>query len=472
MVNPTMHGAVASAMASRIMPSLLASEDFDTFESMTADATRRLGLEAMRRCVEAFDVELSKHARPGWSVHERASRTLVTLLGAMTYTRTIYDDEYGRRRALADELLGIPARARISTGAFLWICRRAAELSYRKTAEAFAEVSGCAISHVSVMSCVHREGALLKSAAPPAAGRVSQDRVFVEVDGLWVHLQETSHREAALPRFLYEQARKTTSFELKMACAYAGKRRVAPGRFERGGLTLTCADAPPDEFWARVVEMVGGVYKLEDIESVVVGADGGSWCSPEAVEEALPEAEVIQSLDPFHIMQKIWRAFPAGASRDWAVNLAVRRRPGQLARMCSRLSAREEDPGRRRRIEELGSYMRNNARAVTMPVPSLGTMEGTNAHVGAARLKGQGRSWSRRGAEAMCLIRCALSAGRELVAPPKAAFFTEEELARVEGSCAVSAGSVALAEGEGYMPPHQADTRKMVSRATYKAWTC
>lgn len=27
----------------------------------------------------------------------------------------------------------------------------------------------------------------------------------------------------------------------------------------------------------------------------------------------------------------------------------------------------------------------------------LGTMEGANAHVGAARLKGQGRSWSRRG---------------------------------------------------------------------------
>lgn len=41
----------------------------------------------------------------------------------------------------------------------------------------------------------------------------------------------------------------------------------------------------------------------------------------------------------------------------------------------------------------------------------MGTMEGTNAHVGVARLKGQGHSWSRAGAEAMCLARCALATG-------------------------------------------------------------
>lgn len=60
--------------------------------------------------------------------------------------------------------------------------------------------------------------------------------------------------------------------------------------------------------------------------------------------------------------------------------------------------------------------MLNNADCVVFPKESMGTMEGANAHVGAARMKGRGMSWSRKGAEAMCLVRCALAEGRPLVA--------------------------------------------------------
>ena len=57
----------------------------------------------------------------------------------------------------------------------------------------------------------------------------------------------------------------------------------------------------------------------------------------------------------------------------------------------------------------------------------MGTVEGTNAHVGAARMKGRGMSWSRKGAEAMCLVRCALAEGRRLVAPKFPAFYSKKE---------------------------------------------
>lgn len=460
------------ALADLFLPRLLKCEDFDAFEREVLAAARELACRAAALCVEAFDEGLRERAPRAWSAHERAGRSLATLLGRLEFSRTVFIDEFGRRRALADELLGLPARARLSTGAFLWMVRRAAEESYRKTAEAFEEATGCAVSHVTVMNCVRAEAGLLLDEPPGPGPKVSQEELFVEADGLWVRLQAPVHRGEALPRFLYEQARGTRSFELKIGVAYAGKRRVAPGRLERGGRVFACSAHGSREFWDRMARAVEGSYAVEDVRRVWLGADGAAWCGPEGLARALPgEVEVRPSLDPFHIMQKIWRAFPEGARRDWAVSLAVRRKAGALARMCERCAPKAAGR-RRKRIEELGSYMRGNAAAVAFPDPSMGTMEGTNAHVGAARLKGQGRSWSKEGAEAVCLVRCALAQGRPLVAPGKGALFTRRESEAAARRGAASAGGVPEADGEGYAPPHQARTRAMRSAAGFRARTC
>ena len=472
MLHATMRGDAVGALAGFFLPSLLECEDFDRFEEEALASMRSLAAEAVARCVEAFDARLRERAPRSWSAHERARRTLVTLLGEVSFSRTVFLDELGRRRALADELLGVPKRARLSTGAFLWIVRRAAEESYRKTAAAFEEATGCAISHVAVGNCVHAEGALIKAAPPDPGPKLSQEELFVEVDGLWVRLQEGAHRKEALPRFLYEQARETRSFELKIAAAYAGKRRVAPGRFARDGLALACSAGDADAFWEEALRMVDGAYAVEDLKRVWLGADGAGWCGPERLEEALPEGvEVRCSLDPFHIMQKICRAFPEGPRRDWAVNLAVRRKAGALARMCGRC-APKADARRREKVRELGSYIEGNAAAVAFPRPSMGTMEGTNAHVGAARLKGQGRSRSRAGAEAMCLVRCSLATSRPLVPPDKGAFFSQREREAVLERGAKRASDAPVKEGRGYLPPHQARTPSIKTAAGFRARTC
>lgn len=465
--------AVIDAATGYFLPKLLACEDFDRFEDIVQADARTIMSTAMSRCIESFDRLVRRHVPHSWSVHEVKARSIVTLLGAVSYRRTVFLDEFGRRRTLADELLGIPRRSRLSAGAFLWIVRRASEQSYRKTARAFGEASGCAISHVTVMNCVHAEGRLLRQPSPPSGPKISQDTLFLEVDGLWVHLQAEEHRERALPRFLYEQARKTASFELKMAAAYAGKRKVAPGRHERGGLVLTCCEGDADEFWERTLSMIEDTYEIEDVGKLWLGADGGGWCGPGRIEAELPKTTDLScSLDPFHIMQKIWRAFPEGPRRDWAVDLAVRRKAGQLVRMCEKAAPKITDSKRRERVRELGRYMENNADAVAFPRPSMGTMEGTNAHVGAARLKGQGRSWSRTGAEAMCLIRCALKMGRPLIPPRKDALFTEKEQKAALAGGYKSSSEVPIKTGHGYLPPHLASTGTMKTAAGFRARSC
>ena len=451
---------VADVAADCFYGELLKTEDLEAFELVVATDMRLLASMVLRRCIERFDSELVDRMPRGWSVHEHAKRTLVTLVGAVTFERTIFLDELGRRRAWADELLGIPPRARLSACAFLWVASHAAELSYRKTASEFAALTSAPISHVTVMNVVHREGALLKESGGEFAregGKVSQDVLFVESDGLWVHLQEREHRDEALPRFLYEQARKTKSFELKIAALYAGKAKVAPGRYERGRLCLTCLDGDADAFWERAWRMLVENYEEEDVERIAVGGDGAEWCGPERVEARAAAGCVVDyTLDFFHVMKKVTRAFPDEGSpkREWAVNLAVRGKGKQLARMCGRVAAKMKAGKARDKVADLAAYIANHLGGVRPPKRELGTMEGTNAHVGAARLKGQGRSWSRAGAEAMCLIRCAIITGRALVAPPVGQWFDERELAAGEASLPKSASQVPESSGKGWEPPH------------------
>jgi len=340
---------VADVAADCFYGELLKTEDFEAFELVVATDTRLLAAMVLRKCIERFDAEPRANMPRGWSVHERAERTLV---GAVTFERTVFLDEFGHRRAWADELLGIPPRIRLSACAFLWIASHAAELSYRKTAAEFAVLTSAPVSHVTVMNVVHREGALLKESGGEFArggAKASQDVLFVESDGLWVHLQEREHREEALPRFLYEQARKTKSFELKIAALYAGKAKVAPGRYERGGLCLTCLDGDADAFWERAWRMLVENYEEEDVERIAVGGDGAEWCGPERVEASAAAGCVVDyTLDFFHIMKKITRAFPDEGSpkREWAVSLAVRGKGKQLARMCERVAAKMKAGGK------------------------------------------------------------------------------------------------------------------------------
>ena len=446
MRNPT---TAAAALADLFAPMLAATEDLDSFEGALSSGIRTLAASAMAASMERFDRSLRRQVPPGWRPHEVAPRTLVTLVGEVTYRRTVYVDAHGCRRAWADELLGIRPRARLSACAFLWLARRSAEVSYRKAAAQFEAMSGARVSHVTAMRCAREEGGLLL-AAEPEGPRLSCEGVRVEVDGLWVALQASSHRDAALPRFLYEQARRRSSAELKVASAYAAKAPAGNGRKRRVALSLVASAEEPGAFFARVAAQMAASFDLDDVRRVHYGADGGAWCGPERLASLLPpHARILFRLDPFHVMQAICRAFPEGRAREWARHLALKGKGAALSRMAERVAARVAGP-RRERLRCLASYARRFASAIGTRAAPMGTAESTNALI-AARMKGRGMAWSREGAEAMCALRCAVCSGRALIAPAKGAWLTERE--RAARGCSWSAACVPYASGSGWEGP-------------------
>ena len=89
---------VADAAAECFYAELVKTEDLRAFEALVAADMRKIAAGVLRRCIERFDAELVGNMPRGWSVHERAARTLVTLVGEIAFVRTVFRDEFGRRR--------------------------------------------------------------------------------------------------------------------------------------------------------------------------------------------------------------------------------------------------------------------------------------------------------------------------------------------------------------------------------------
>ena len=73
---------VADAAAECFYADLVKTEDFGAFEALIAADMRKIAAGVLRRCIERFDAELVGNMPRSWCVHERAVRTLVTLVGA------------------------------------------------------------------------------------------------------------------------------------------------------------------------------------------------------------------------------------------------------------------------------------------------------------------------------------------------------------------------------------------------------
>lgn len=191
------------------------------------------------------------------------------------------------------------------------------------------------------------------------------------------------------------------------------------------------------------------------VENIEVGGDGASWCSESRIETKVSKnCKVSFTLDLFHIMKYVVQAFPdkKSNSRVWATNLVMQGRAKKLIQMCKRITNNMGAGKHKKKINKLAKYLSEHISGINEPTHILGTMEGTNAHVGAARLKGHGRSWSRRGAEAMCLIRCAILTRRALVAPIASSWFSKSEIEAKENALPKSASDIPRKVGRGKKP--------------------
>ena len=513
------------ALSKFFYPHLASTEDLEKHLEYCADSGTSAIREAISLNLECFDSSLKEKVPPSWKIVDLRSRTIITLLGQITYKRRIYLDKYGCRRYLLDEILGISTYQRIERNAFLWIVRKAADVSFQKTAKAFLEKAGVAITKQTVMRCVHECGRLLDKQIPKNDDPLVSPVLFCEFDGFWVHLQSET-KQPAKTRYTYKEQFRKKSFEMKVWVAYAGKvenRRIKPLHW--------VSDVNPKEFFPDCLKRTRSRFNVGKTKYLISSSDCASWCKNNDLSGLVSsKTQTIQKLDTYHINQKIYNAFSSDIERSYYLDLLYSKNFNEFLDTLDSQIRSEIDEVRLKQRMELFAYISNNldwlensslSRRIRTQLlgelpcvfadrhfyhylydllskrkykrficvlekivarcteyfrsdyecflkdakhsilllkkygkTTLGTMEGTNAKVYAARLKVWGCAWSKRGALAMARIRATIFSGQELICPGYDSWKTPKEKKRISESFAkISADFIAPFVGRGYLPP-------------------
>jgi hypothetical protein len=347
------------ALSELFYENLLQTEDLGKHIEHCGVVGQLLLRAALIKNLVRFDDKLTAEVPKDWEIIDCRKRTIITMLGDVTYARRIFKDTWGNTRRLLDEVLGVAPYQHFDPDAFLWIVRMASNVSYEKTARAFNSATGAHITRQSVMRCVHKAGELLSEGGDVGSGLpVSAEALFVEFDGFWVNLQSGA-KSPKVPRHTYKEQFRKKSMEFKVWVAWGGKdkergnRRIAPFHW--------ASDAKPDGFFAECAARTGLAYALGDTDWLVCASDAAGWCKAHGLDAYVKDgAVVISRLDTYHVNQKLYWAFSSEDDRSAYLGLLYSKDFDTfLTTLSKRMEAEPEDERAERR-QELYRYIEGN----------------------------------------------------------------------------------------------------------------
>lgn len=450
--------SLEDCMADLCFGHLAGLEDFASAETRALEDVLAVLSRAMSRALDRFDARLFSERPEEWRVKDRRERSILTEFGLVTFFRRVYIDESGDRRTLLDEILSLRPGKRLSPGAQHALCLFGSEIPYGRAAKTLFRHIPETVSSMTAMSALRETGDLLEAHALAAReelfgkgiapkGAVLAREIFVEADSVFVPLAR----------------RKDRSVEIKALCAYAGKRDG-----ERIGAVHHALSGTSERFWEEGVARIGARYSLPAIKRCFAGTDGEAWCK--ALPGYLHGPKIVHKLDPWHVVKAIKTAFPE--EEDCAPLFDALKEGGAGALLGILRLRLETGYGNPEKIRKLLGYIGNNKDAIDAAAPSMGTMEGTNAHLYGARMKVWGGAWSREGASDMARIRAAIFSGETLPTPKREQDFSGKDRKRREllrdKLRYEFRYEMIRSEGKGYEPP-QGHLMPFSTRQTYLA---
>lgn len=427
------------------------TEDIAKAERMSMDYVFERASVAFGDALSDMDAKLADEVPRTWRVHEHVRRRPIAEFGRIEYSQTVYVDEAGEHRRYLDEIIGMPARVRITPNAADALAECACSTSYANAADLIARHCRVRVSEASVAAIVSDVGVMLKSESACAAddlfdlgvdpgGSISADTLICEADGVWVSTCKRGHDG---------NPKKT---EIKNFVAYTGK---AEGRLKNR--VIHAGVEKPASFWKQSVAATGALISLGKLSRTYLGCDGASWCK--AGRDFLPKDPIV-FLDKWHVMHNIKAALPDKAEVSAASRIV--RRHGSRA-LCAWLSLRHKGD---EKAATLKRYIDNNADIIDMRV-SLGAIEGENAHVISDRMEAWGCAWSVQGADAMARMRAARANGHPLPQRRRNVMHDEDHWMRLSKKIDKKMRYDVAPIGERYEYPHKVETKKLPARPEY-----
>ena len=131
-------------------------QDFPTMEKDVSELTSRTAAEFLSMALTNADQMIYENGyrKDHYTVIRKRQRTLISSVGDISFTHTLYKDEDGKTRTLLDEALNLPDRERFTSTAEAKIINEAEVHSYQHAADSL-NINGQTIAKTSVMNKIH-----------------------------------------------------------------------------------------------------------------------------------------------------------------------------------------------------------------------------------------------------------------------------------------------------------------------------
>lgn len=262
--------------------------------------------KSIRIALELKDKELKMNRSNSLSiVNINRERTIITSIGSITYSRTLYKDRStGKCAYLLDDYIGMPSHRQLTDDAVARVLQEVAYSSYYKAGkQASLDVSlgGTPVSKQTVHNIIH---SLHFPPYKPPEKKRTVTYLFIEADEDHAHLQ-LIHTKGDVKRDP-KTKRKNNGKMVKLVYVHEGyeedpthnhKCRIKNAHYFAG---LYEGDEQNDVLWAEVWAYIEATYDIDSIESFNLGSDGGTW-----IQAGCEIIGMTFYLDGFHFVQKI-----------------------------------------------------------------------------------------------------------------------------------------------------------------------
>ena len=370
------------------------------------------GQQEATRYLEALDEALFEQRSAGWVVVGFRERRLVARFGEVRIQRRLYRDGHEEYHFLLDEYLGLNAYQAATPEMQAMCTVLCGQMSFRKAADYLEQWLAGLLSHSTCWRLLQRTGEVAANArveeveavftrgeAVSQAGERQVERLYMEADGVYVRLQKQSRAH----------------LELHSAIAYEGWERLSGTReaYRLREKRAYCHVGDRVSFWEGVSLAWAHKWDLHRVREVIIGGDGATWIRA-GME---PFSGATWQLDGFHLARACRQAF--GAQAGQKLYQALRAGKATKAQACLQQTPLREGKQAQRAFRWLEKVAQKKwgldwrvRQGLNMEdARGLGCMEGNQAQLLAARMKGNGRSWSPSGAYHMAKVQELLTNG-------------------------------------------------------------
>ena len=274
--------------------------DIASYVTKLTEELHKTGIRMIEETLGYLDqmINESEARKLSWVVDRHEAKQLITSLGSVNYSKTMFKDkEEGKRSYILDLIMGMDPHERMTEDAEARLLEETVQTSYRRGGEEASILDK--VSKQTVMKKIH---ALKFPSEDEALEEKKVVKVlFIDADEAHISLQYRNKKGDLVRN---ERGRKNNNVIEKLVYCYEGIEEEAPGskRHKLINPHYFCSDSASEDnkdFWDRIYAYIDSHYDVGQIERIYVNGDGGSWME----EGKNGISGVVVTMDEFHLQK-------------------------------------------------------------------------------------------------------------------------------------------------------------------------